>query len=224
MFQYYENTLHNYLSKLRLRLSDVQVKKFIQQLLRGTAYLHDSWIMHRDIKMDNILVDESDSDDPQLIIADLGLGSSFCRAQRPKSLYVVTMNYRSFEILVGHKKYTSSIDIWSVGCIFVYLVRGCHFIACNNQDTNKDAIRKIFNTLGRPNSEIWPQLREYEDFVESIIEDKYYPLYETESKVFRENLAKFKLEESGQQLIMQMLCYNPESRITAKEALKHPYF
>lgn len=97
------------------------LKSMLWQLLNGVAYLHDNWVIHRDLKPANILV----TSNGEVKIGDLGLARIF--ASPLQSLYasdkvVVTIWYRPPDLLMGARHYTTSVDVWSVGCIFGELV------------------------------------------------------------------------------------------------------
>lgn len=94
------------------------VKVFLYQILRGLKYLHSARILHRDIKPGNLLVNSN----CLLKICDFGLARVEETRSRCMTQEVVTQYYRSPELLMGTKHYTSSIDMWSVGCIFAELL------------------------------------------------------------------------------------------------------
>ena len=120
------------------------IKSFMFQLLNGIAYCHSKRIIHRDLKPQNLLI----NDNSVLKIADFGLARVFSIPIRPltkevcKSIYkLVTLWYRSPEILLGSQEYTTAIDIWSVGCIFAEI---CSKMTLFQGDSEIDQIYKIF--------------------------------------------------------------------------------
>ena len=96
------------------------IKSFLYQLLKGVAYCHSKLVLHRDLKPQNLLI----SRQGQLKIADFGLARPFGAPVRSYSPEVVTLWYRSPDILLGSKFYSTSIDMWSIGCIFAEMVTG----------------------------------------------------------------------------------------------------
>ena len=110
-------------------LSERHIQFFIYQILSGLKYIHSAGLLHRDIKPSNILLNE----DCQLRICDFGLARPIPRksteehkAQGSKSRfmteYVVTRWYRSPELLLQEKYYTTAIDVWSAGCILAEML------------------------------------------------------------------------------------------------------
>jgi serine/threonine protein kinase len=95
-------------------LNEIQIKRFLHQILSGIAYCHSKKVFHRDLKPHNILIGE----DGNIKIADFGLARTFSVPEKAYSLGVVTQFYRPPEILLGSAFYGPQIDIWSIGCIF----------------------------------------------------------------------------------------------------------
>lgn len=81
-------------------------------------YCHARRILHRDLKPQNLLIDESRN----LKLADFGLARAFAIPIRPYTHEVVTLWYRAPEILMGSRHYSTAVDIWSIGCIFAEMV------------------------------------------------------------------------------------------------------
>ena len=106
--------LMTYMNSRKQTFSIGEVKCLMYQLLQGVHNLHENWIMHRDIKPANILL----SNDGILKIADFGLCRQYGSPLRSYTAVVVTLYYRSVELLLGMRKYSSFVDLWSVGCIF----------------------------------------------------------------------------------------------------------
>lgn len=132
VFEYLDNDLKKYLDTTNPPSRDDRVvtelqpqyeelvKGFLYQLLRGVAYCHHSLVLHRDLKPQNLLVSRRG----ELKIADFGLARTFGAPVRSYSAEVVTLWYRSPDVLLGNTFYCTSIDLWSVGCIFAEMVNG----------------------------------------------------------------------------------------------------
>jgi nemo like kinase len=113
-----QSDLHKIIVSSQPLTSD-HVKVFLYQILRGLKYLHSARILHRDIKPGNLLVNSN----CLLKICDFGLARvDETDASKLMTQEVVTQYYRAPELLMGARHYTSSIDIWSVGCIFAELL------------------------------------------------------------------------------------------------------
>ncbi|MEJ1279584.1 cyclin-dependent kinase 5 [Cricetulus griseus] len=90
------------------------VKSFLFQLLKGLGFCHSRNVLHRDLKPQNLLINRNG----ELKLADFGLARAFGIPVRCYSAEVVTLWYRPPDVLFGAKLYSTSIDMWSAGCIF----------------------------------------------------------------------------------------------------------
>ncbi|CAF1602573.1 unnamed protein product, partial [Didymodactylos carnosus] len=108
----------NIINKRSILLTTIHVKSYIIMLLLGLEYLHDQWILHRDLKPNNLLIDRKGA----LKIADFGLSKFFGSPSRDMTHQVVTRWYRSPELLFGAKKYGTGVDMWATGCIMAELL------------------------------------------------------------------------------------------------------
>lgn len=185
-----------------------EVKALLHQLLSAVSCLHENWIIHRDLKTSNLLI----SNQGQIKVADFGMARLVGNPPGNLTDLVVTLWYRAPEILLGEKEYTSAIDIWSIGCIMgELLTRNALFPGAGEVDQ----LKKIFSILGSPNEKNWPEMMKLPS-AKSITLNKYP----------HSNLrSKFPfLSQNAFNLLSRFLTYDPNSRITAKEALMHPYF
>ncbi|XP_065003631.1 cell division control protein 2 homolog isoform X2 [Musa acuminata AAA Group] len=124
---------------------------------------------------------------------------------------VVTLAYRAPEILLGSRHYSTPVDLWSIGCIFVEMVNRCPLF-CGDSEISQ--LFKIFRVLGTPNEETWSGVTSLPHFKCSF--PKWDPM----------DLAALvpNLEPVGVDLLSKMLCLEPGRRITARKALEHEYF
>ncbi|XP_071484181.1 cyclin-dependent kinase 2-like [Diadema antillarum] len=183
------------------------VKSYLQQLLRGIAFCHVHRVLHRDLKPQNLLIDV----EGRIKLADFGLARAFGVPVRTYTHEVVTLWYRAPEILLGCRYYSTAVDIWSLGCIFVEMItRRALFPG----DSEIDQLFRIFRTLGTPDEKLWPGVTKLPDYKTSF--PRWTP----------QDLNKIvpMLNKDGKELLKMMLCYEPDKRVSAKSALAHPYF
>ncbi|XP_074379004.1 cyclin-dependent kinase G-2-like isoform X2 [Apium graveolens] len=130
-----------------------EVKCLMLQLLQGVKYLHDNWVLHRDLKTSNLLVNKRG----ELKICDLGMARRYGSPAKPYTQLVVTLWYRAPELLLGAKQYSTAVDMWSVGCIMAELLLNQPLFDGSNEINQ---IHKIFRMLGTPNETSWPGFSE----------------------------------------------------------------
>ncbi|KAG9488161.1 hypothetical protein GDO78_007781 [Eleutherodactylus coqui] len=149
VFDFMETDLEAIIRDTSLVLTPAHIKSYMLMTLQGLEYLHHLWILHRDLKPNNLLLDENGV----LKLADFGLAKSFGSPNRVYTHQVVTRWYRSPELLFGARMYGVGVDMWAVGCILAELLLRVPFLP---GDSDLDQLTKIFETLGTPTEEQWP--------------------------------------------------------------------
>ncbi|KAK1419974.1 hypothetical protein QVD17_29444 [Tagetes erecta] len=149
VMEYMEHDLKALMETMEQPFSQSEVKCLMLQLFEGTKYLHDNWVLHRDLKTSNLLLNNRG----ELKICDFGLSRQYGSPLKPYTHLVVTLWYRAPELLLGSKLYSTAIDMWSLGCIMAELLSKQPLF---NGKTEFDQLDKIFKTLGTPNEAIWP--------------------------------------------------------------------
>ena len=208
---YLPQTLSRILSinyQSRKQLDPFIAKLYAYQMLLSIKYIHSIGITHRDIKPQNILVDQKTN-----IIKLCDFGSAKKLVQGQKSLaYICSRYYRAPELIFGSTNYNSQIDVWSMGCVIAELVLGRPLFP---GDTPSDQLVEIIKILGTPTKDdiisMNPQFQE----------QKFPPIKPTPwEKVFKNR----KIPENFVDLISKLLVYNPKVRLNAEKALEHIYF
>lgn len=120
VFEFLDQDLKKYLDVCDSGLGLPIMKSFLFQLLTGVAFCHHHRVLHRDLKPPNLLINR----EGQLKLADFGLARAFGIPVRSYTHEVVTLWYRAPDVLLGSRKYSTPVDIWSVGCIFAEMANG----------------------------------------------------------------------------------------------------
>lgn len=184
-----------------------QVKRISSQILIALSSIHRQGIIHRDLKLENILLKHQSKTTIKII--DFGSASLFpC----PFYSYVQSRYYRAPEVILGNG-HTNKIDIWSFGCIVVELITGRSLFTGKNQE---DQIMKIALIMGSPPDSLIEKSRKKYNNIEKYME----------SKSRHSGKLQFLLPDDDPNLIEFLngcLQWDPEARFSAEEALKHPW-
>ncbi|NXK56736.1 CDK3 kinase, partial [Chauna torquata] len=208
VFEYLNQDLKKYIDSAQTGDFPLSlVKNYLFQLLQGVSFCHSHRVIHRDLKPQNLLINEAGA----IKLADFGLARAFGVPLRTYTHEVVTLWYRAPEILLGCKYYSTAVDIWSIGCIFAEMVtRKALFPG----DSEIDQLFRIFRTLGTPTEATWPGVTQLPDYKGD------FPRWAR--KEMKEIVPN--LDQDGRDLLAQLLLYDPSKRISAKAALNHQYF
>mmetsp|Transcript_40830 Transcript_40830/g.66201 ORF Transcript_40830/g.66201 Transcript_40830/m.66201 type:complete len:499 (+) Transcript_40830:82-1578(+) len=217
VMEFMEHDLKALMEYMRQPFSQSEVKCLLKQLLEGTACLHDNWVLHRDLKSSNLLMNNKGV----LKICDFGLARQYGSPIRPYTHMVVTLWYRAPELLLGAKTYSTAIDIWSVGCIFAEMLTKEPLLPGKSELEQLD---KIFKLLGTPNEKIWPSFKDLPGAQKAKFANIPYSTLRGKFPSASFSANKPYLTEAGFDLLNRMLTYDPKKRITASEALNHAYF
>merc|ERR1719401_630204 len=208
VFDLLEQDLKQVLDANEGGLDAATTKSFLHQLLSGVAYCHRQRVLHRDLKPQNLLINREGA----LKLADSGLARAFGIPVRSYTHEVVTLWYRAPDVLMGSRKYSTPVDIWSVGCIFAEMSNGKSLVPGS---TEQDQLQKIFRVLGTPTPEKWPTVNELPDWDQLVIQ----LVQATPWKNIVPNLT-----DAGMDLLAMMLEFDPSRRVSAKAGLQHGYF
>ncbi|XP_009995807.1 PREDICTED: cyclin-dependent kinase 18 isoform X1 [Chaetura pelagica] len=208
VFEYLDNDLKQYLDNCGNLMSVHNVKIFMFQLLRGLAYCHGRKILHRDLKPQNLLINERG----ELKLADFGLARAKSVPTKTYSNEVVTLWYRPPDVLLGSTEYSTPIDMWGVGCIHYEMVTGRPMFPGS---TVKEELHLIFRLLGTPTEDTWPGITSNAEF-------KAYNFMQYRAQPLINHAPR--LDSEGIDLLMNLLLFEAKGRISAEAALRHPYF
>ncbi|KAF7834594.1 cyclin-dependent kinase D-3-like [Senna tora] len=215
VFEFMETDLEAVIRDRNIFLSPADIKSYLQMTLKGLAYCHKKWVLHRDMKPNNLLIGPNG----QLKLADFGLARIFGSPDRrfthqrsgvPYVEFVFARWYRSPELLFGTKQYGSGVDVWAAACIFAELLLRRPFL---QGSSDIDQLGKIFAAFGTPTPSQWPDLVYLPDYVEY----QFVPAPPLRSLF---PMAS----DDALDLLSKMFTYDPKARISVKQALEHRYF
>ncbi|CAD0021609.1 unnamed protein product [Aureobasidium pullulans] len=228
VFEYAEHDLlqiiHWHTQHPRTPIPAPTLRSIMYQLLEGLLYLHRNWVLHRDLKPANIMVTSAGS----VKIGDLGLARLFYKPLQALfggDKVVVTIWYRAPELLLGSRHYTPAIDTWAVGCIFAELLSLRPIF--KGEEAKQDSKKTVpfqRNQMGKIAE--YPQLQTLAAgnpaVQRPITLDKWWDNLTRNSQYAAANMPA--PHRDGLAMLKSLLEYDPLHRLSAENALQHPYF
>lgn len=185
-------------------LTEPQIKCIMRGIFLGVEYLHTHWILHRDIKPENVML----TNKGVVKLIDFGLSADYPSDVNTMINEVITLHYRPPEILFGATRYGPAVDCWSVGCLFAELFLLRPFF--HGRDDNEQ-LQIITDILGPT---LWPGCDKLPNFRRLTNSQNLRPLKDFFPSV----------RDDAIDLLSKLLTIDPSQRMTATEALNHPYF
>ncbi|KAK7138566.1 hypothetical protein R3I93_015869 [Phoxinus phoxinus] len=213
VFEFMDTDLHAVIKKGSL-LKDIHKRYVMYQLLKATKYLHSGNVIHRDQKPSNILLDS----DCFVKLCDFGLARSLYQIQEDAvnpalTEYVATRWYRAPEILLGSIRYTKGVDMWSIGCILGEMLLGKPLFPGTS---TINQIEKILSVIPHPSTE--DVLAIGSEYGPSVIQRMLL-----RPQVPLDEILPASVPPDALDLVQRLLVFNPDKRLSAEEALQHPY-
>ena len=208
VFELMDMNVYEMIKGRRHYIAEEKVKSYMYQLIKAMDHMHSNGIFHRDVKPENILIMDN-----MLKVADFGS----CRgiySKQPYTEYISTRWYRAPECILTDGYYTYKMDMWGVGCVFFEIMSLYPLFPGTNE---LDQIEKIHNISGTPVPEVLAKMKRHSN--QQHI-DFNFPQKEGSGV---EKLVPHVSQECCD-LLNKLLAYNPDERISARQALKHPYF
>ena len=216
VFDYMEADLFNVIRANILQ--DIHKKFIIYQILKAIKFIHSADIIHRDLKPSNIFINS----DCHVKLGDFGLARTLGHNPHIQNMvteYVATRWYRAPEMILAAQKYGKPIDMWSVGCILYELLVGTPLLPGKS---TKEMMKMMFGVTGFPDRKEYNEVKneckiqhiDYDDLLQEKIKKK---------KNILQMVSGSTHDEVAIDLLLKLLVFNPKKRLTAEEALEHPY-
>ncbi|KAG8808142.1 negative regulator of the PHO system [Serendipita sp. 399] len=211
IFEFCEQDLKRYMDTHGKRgaLEPNTVKSFMHQLCKGVAFCHENRVLHRDLKPQNLLINKKG----ELKIGDFGLARAFGVPVNTFSNEVVTLWYRSPDVLMGSRTYSTSIDVWSVGCIFAEMISGQPLFRGRD---NNDQLLQIMRHRGTPSEAELKKMHEESPEIQLKPFPQFPPIPWNQLLPTASALAL--------DLLDRLLKFDPNRRMSCQDALTHQYF
>ncbi|XP_030379846.1 cyclin-dependent kinase 10 [Scaptodrosophila lebanonensis] len=209
VMDYCEQDLASLLDNMSQPFTESEVKCITLQVLRALQYMHARFIIHRDLKVSNLLM----TDKGCIKVADFGLARLYGNPPKPvMTPQMVTLWYRAPELLLGARTHTTAVDMWAFGCILGELLLNKPLLPGNSEIAQLDLIIEL---LGAPSESIWPGFSELPAVKNFTLSEQPYNNLKTKFHM---------LCQPGRELLNILFIYNPNTRASADECLTSKYF
>lgn len=206
-----QGTVHSLI--VEKKLDQNKFLYYWKQMLEGLKYMHHNDIIHRDIKSNNIVYDENED---RFKIIDFGSSVTYASTKKYLELSMAnTITYRPPEIFLESTHYNYKIDIWSIGCVFYFMVTGYNLIQAPFEDDN--ILIQIFKYFGMPNETTWPgvtQLPYWKNIIEFINVNNIKMKDQINTSLLKKELTKY------YDIIMPCFILNPNQRADTKKLIQ----
>ncbi|XP_065160595.1 casein kinase II subunit alpha-like [Atheta coriaria] len=197
-------------------LSEYDTRFYVYELIKALNFCHSKGIMHRDVKPHNIMVDHGQH---KLRLIDWGL-AEFYKPGTEFNVRVASRYFKGPELLVEYGYYDYSLDMWSLGCMFASMIfRKEPFFSGSD---NFDQLLRIAKVLGTQNLENY--LNKYRIHLNPQFRSTLGHHSRKKWDRFIKTENEYLINDHALDFLDRLLRYDHVDRITAKEALDHPYF
>jgi len=215
VFDYMEADLFNV---IRANILQDIHKKFITfQILKALKFIHSGDMIHRDLKPSNIFINS----DCHVKLGDFGLARTVEHNTRMGGIvtnYVATRWYRAPEMILSAQRYGKPIDMWSLGCILYEMYVGTPLLPGKS---TTDMIKLMFNVTGFPDKKEYAEVQK--DCLTEVSYNEILQEKTKKKKSLAQTLSNYTNDKLAIDLILKLLQFNPKKRLTAEQALEHPY-